>query len=399
MKLVWYECKKICNLKLILFLIAFTFLFYNLFIRCTIHPEDNAGCVASDDLVDILQNEYGYDTILLYEDFSVLEEIRLKQVEQLDKLVRASEVLSSEGITSWEQLRNTDYEDLTEEANDARSDISFGSGQRQVFLVQHIEHYYDIMKYNPIMGIEDGKEFEAAKTFQSHTGNRNASDAVISLIAKYMENDQLSLLPNGVVGHTSLDFPKIGILMIISCLVLILPYPIRERLSGVIPLHKTTQTGRNLWKTQYGAVILSCTLVCLVQLLVFGIQLQISGILRYFHFPINGNGYIYHWIDTTFGMYLLANGIFYTLIALGSATIFFLMSRVSSNYIIGIAIGIPVTILLGTATYMCMRFFLQIRNGFVDLLPYLSLVLLLSVSTWFICFMINRSEQRRDILL
>ncbi len=399
MKLIWYECKKICNWKLILFLLAFTFLFYQLFIWCIIHPEDSAGCVAADDLAYILQEEYGYkDGMLPYEDFSFLEEIRLEQLQQLDQLVLEYEALQAEGITSYEQLCDFALEELSEEAYNARLDIDFETGIRQVFLVQHIESIYEMMKYRPIMGIEDGRELEAAINFQDSSGNRNSSDFALSVIAKHMKKDQMSLLPDSIMRtHVSRDFPLIGILMIVSCMILVLPYQIREQLAGVLSLHKTTSIGRRLCKWQMGAVLLSSFIVSILQVIIFGIVLYRSNILQYFHFPINGTGISYYWLNVTFGTYFMINGLCYIFLALCLAMIFFLVSYIASNYIVGLGIGIPVTFALGWTIYTCMKCFLEIKNGFTDWIPYLSLFVFLGTISLLIYFKINEREQKGDI--
>ena len=81
MRLFFYECKKIMNIRLILILALFTVLFYYLFMQCMYYPWDNAGSVAQMDLSDRLMKEYG--TALRYEDIGVLTEIKAEQTERL----------------------------------------------------------------------------------------------------------------------------------------------------------------------------------------------------------------------------------------------------------------------------------------------------------------------------
>ncbi len=208
----------------------------------------------------------------------------------------------------------------------------------------------------------------------------------------------MSLLPNSITRtHVSNDFVLIGILMIISSMILVLPYQIRERLAGVLSLYKTTTTGRILCKRQMGAVLLSSFFVSILQVLIFGIVLYRSNILRYFHFPINGTGISYYWLDITFGTYFVINGVCYIFLALCSAMIFYLVSYISSNYIVGIGIGVPVAFGLGWIVRLCMRNFLEIKNGFTDWIPYISLFVLFGTVSVIIYFMLNKKEQQSDI--
>ena len=132
MRLFFYECKKIMNIRLILILALFTVLFYYLFMQCMHYPWENASCVGEMDLSERLMKEYG--TVLRYEDMGALSEIKAEQTERLDRLVQENATLQKAGITGWEELAevlaNSDEEPIRSTA--FLLTISGRHGQRSI---------------------------------------------------------------------------------------------------------------------------------------------------------------------------------------------------------------------------------------------------------------------------
>ena len=242
MRLFFYECKKIMNIRLILILALFTVLFYYLFMQCMYYPWDNAGSVAQMDLSDRLMKEYG--TALRYEDIGVLTEIKAEQTERLDRLVQENAMLQKAGITGWEELvevlANSDEQSGADTVNGvsvddlwaARTEIDFGSGQREVFLKQAIEGIEEQMKYKPFMGVEKGQEEQAAQkiveSFSDSWDNENEVMAAVRRVEEVIRENRMSLLPDSAFEYVRWDLPRLGLLMVISCMILILPCEIRN---------------------------------------------------------------------------------------------------------------------------------------------------------------------------
>uniref|UniRef100_UPI00405625FF hypothetical protein n=1 Tax=Agathobacter sp. TaxID=2021311 RepID=UPI00405625FF len=399
MKILTYECRKILNLRLLIFLIVFTGLFYNMFMGIMMHPDDNAECVAGNDFAATLREEYGYDTILPYEDFGVLEEIRQKQFAKLDVLVQESSVLREEGITSYQELEAMDHQEMRENVYGELIRIDFEDGTRQVFLKQHIASIYESMEFHPTLGIAKGKEPEAADTFLSHATADGYTRDAVKRVADVIAQNRLSLLPNSAVFHLEMDFPKFGVLLIISCLVFILPYQIREHLAGGNVLFAATNMGRNLWNIRYLSAVISCFGVCLAQFFVFCIALAKAGILQYWSYPANGNMDDFYWMDMNLGTCLILKGILYSVIALSTMTVFYLISRLAQNYIVGIAIGIPATVGFGFFTVWFTDGFMDVRLSIEnDLLrPIGFAAVLAGIAAAIVCGL-RYWDKRRDIL-
>ena len=312
MRIILYECKKILRLPLLIILILFTLLFYNLFMNSQHYPNDNADLVAQEDLAHILMDKY--QTSLPYSEMGILQEIKQQQFETLDSLVQNNEVLQNAGIKSWQQLRAMDMDTMEEEISEAQSEIMFDTGMREVFLYQDIENTEEHMEYIPFMGIENGKEEEAARKICEAQIKPDSDKASCHRIAQVIARNEMSLLPTGAFQRATEDIARLGMLLIFSCLLLILPYQIRERLAHVNPLFATTSTGRGIFGKRYVAAIISCLMICLLQAGIFLLVLFKVGILKYSSCLSSGNGWDYLWFDMSFGSYLALN--------IGSAILF-----------------------------------------------------------------------------
>ena len=400
MKLLIYEVKKILNVKLLIVLCLFTMLFYNMFMEMWIHPEDSADCRAQNDFATILKDEYGYETHLPYEDYGVLEEVRQEQIGKLDKMVQNSSILQEEGVTTYEQLKAMlDDEMMSDAVEEELNRITFDEGIREVFLKQTIEWIYESMKVCPVFGVEEGKELEVADKILLYSSSYNDyTKEAIERVARVIKENRLSLMPTSILHHLLFDFPRFGVLLVISCLLLILPYQIRERLAGVNPLMATTHTGRNLWKRRYVSAVVACVLVCAVQSIVFCMVLDRADALQYWDYAISGNNCNMFWFDMNFGTYLIVNFVLYTVVAISAMTVFYLISRLSANYIVGVAMGIPITVVIGVLLTLFTKSFLYVQRSMAyDVLRPIGFALILLVVASIIAYCLHKWDKRRDV--
>lgn len=400
MKLLVYEVKKILNVKLLIVLCLFTMLFYNMFIQMWIHPQDSADCRAQNDLPTVLRDEYGYETHLPYEDYEVLEQVRQEQIRKLDEMVLKSSILQEAGITSYQQLRAMEYDTMTDAVEEELNRIMFDEGIREVFLMQTIEGIYDRMEVCPVFGVKEGKELEVADKILLYSSSYNDyTEEAVERVASVIKENRLSLMPESILHHLLFDFPRFGILLVISCLLLILPYQIKERLAGVNPLMATTHIGRGLWKWRYASAIISCVLVCAVQSIAFCMVLNRAEAMQYWNYAISGTDHRdMFWLDMSFGTYLIVNFVLYTVVSIRAMTVFYLISRLSANYIVGVAIGIPITVVIGALLPLFTRAFLSVeRSMLYDVVRPIGIVFVLFVAAMCIVFVLQKWDKRRDV--
>lgn len=363
------------------------------------------------DLSDRLMKEYG--TVLRYEDMGVLTEIKEEQTDRLDRLVQENATLQKAGITGWEELAevlaNSDEESEADTVNGvlvddlwaARTEIDFGSGQREVFLKQAIEGIEEQMKYEPFMGVETGQEEQAAQkiveSFSDSWNNEKESQSAVKRVAEVIKENRMSLLPSSSFEYVRWDLPRLGLLMVISCMILILPCEIRERLSRVNPICAAASVGRGIWKKRRIAAVACMALICLIQAGVFLLMLARAGILKYLVCPSGGNGRDYLWTDMSFGTWLLLSLLLYLFFALGASALFQMISRFTPNYIVGLAAGIPIAVLLGLFCTAGVTDFFYLEHGWSSIwMPLLKtgIMIAAAVAIWILSC---RRDMIRDI--
>ena len=145
MRIILYECKKILKLPLLVIIILFTLLFYNLFMDSQYYPNDDASLAAGVDLAHILMDKY--QTVLPYSEMGILQEIKQQQLQSLDSLVQHNEVLQNAGVKDYQQLRGMDMDAVGKEIQEAFWEIDFDKGIREVFLYQGIDSIEEHMDY------------------------------------------------------------------------------------------------------------------------------------------------------------------------------------------------------------------------------------------------------------
>lgn len=398
MRILKYECKKILNIKMLILIFLFTYLFYDMFTILLVHPNDNQACIAQNDLADALDDNYG--TSLSYEDFYALEEVLQSQIVKLDSLVKESTVLQKAGITNYEELKEVGTESVDNEILNEMNRITFESGIRETFLKQHIEKLYEMMEIHPVVGVEPGKEIEAANTFLSHKIEHEYSNDAVNRVADVIKENKLSLIPNSVMFHLENDLPRFGILLVISCLILILPYQIKEKLAGVNTLFATTNTGRRIWDKRFCSTMISCLFMCILQFIILCGILARANILKYWNYPINGNGDDFYWFNMGLGDYIIINVLMYSILTLGISTVFYFISRKSMNYIVAIAVGVPVAIGFSVLIMELRNSFLAVTKsiGYNLVCPTIFVVIILGIAIAIICCL-KRWDQRRDIFI
>ena len=85
--------------------------------------------------------------------------------------------------------------------------------------------------------------------------------------------------------------------------------------------------------------------------------------LQYWNYAISGNDGDMFWVDMNFGTYILVHFSIYTVIAISVMTVFYLISRLSVNYIVGVAIGISTTVVVGVLLPMFTESFLDVQRS------------------------------------
>lgn len=115
---------------------------------------------------------------------------------------------------------------------------------------------------------------------------------------------------------------------------------------------------------------------------------------------MNGNGSDFYWLDMNLGSYLILKTVLYSMIALGVMTVFYLISRLSANYIVGTAVGVPTVVLFGILTINYTKSFLNVTKSIeYDLMRPIGFTAILLGLAVAIVYGLRRWDQRRDIFV
>ncbi len=142
-----------------------------------------------------------------------------------------------------------------------------------------------------------------------------------------------------------------GIFAILSVVILLTPFGVRENLSRMPSEQWPTRTGRGICRYQFAAMLLSSAALFLLELLIFGSIYATTGTGFFWNSPTQtfllGD---FFWFDLTYGQYVLCSLGMVLLLMLGAAGAVFALSYVSTSSISAILKVLPLTVALVFAT-------------------------------------------------
>ena len=131
-------------------------------------------------------------------------------------------------------------------------------------------------------------------------------------------------------------------MLLFTVAILLTPYLVRERRSGVRGLFYPCRKGRPLFATQFGASLAAAALAEAVQFAVF--------FVLFFNSPHRVDRLFFNcdcsgWWDMTFGQYIVWSCVILFVLAFGFALVSFAVSKLCTNYIAALAVQIPLIFL------------------------------------------------------
>lgn len=409
MRIFWYEWKKIFNVKLLLLLAIFTYFYAQIYYWGIINfPGAGPGSdVYITYISKTLRDEVGMT--IHKSEFYLLDEILEDMLRDKNTLIQESEILAREGITNSEEMDAVTSEyirRMNEGDADARqvveeiNRILFLDGPVANSVADEIQYLYeDLEGEGPgyINFLCDTREEAMASAKKALTGSSDPDPLMVEWLAKFFYTDEMSLLPQWVFNTTRTNFPNLATIMLISVAILILPWQIRERLSGIRDLQGSSAAGRKLWDRQLLVSLAAAAVVCAVQTMVFILAMDVSDMTYYWNYPIYGAR---QWVQFPFtlGEYVLFSAGMMTLYVLACTVLFHLISRVAANYVVGFALILGPFLLLNSFTYNLFIGMIMISSTasetFSRYLTILAFVLAAAVIGW----SMSRFHRRKDVV-
>ena len=409
MRIFWYEWKKIFNIKLLLLLAIFTYFYAQIYYWGIINfPGAGPGSdVYITYISKTLRDEVGMT--IHKSEFYLLDEILEDMLKDKNTLIQESEILAREGITNSEEMDAVTSEyirRMNEGDADARqvveeiNRILFLDGPVANSVADEIQYLYeDLEGEGPgyINFLCDTREEAMASAKKALTGSSDPDPLMVEWLAKFFYTDEMSLLPQWVFNTTRTNFPNLATIMLISVAILILPWQIRERLSGIRDLQGSSAAGRKLWDRQLLVSLAAAAVVCAVQTMVFILAMDVSDMTYYWNYPIYGAR---QWVQFPFtlGEYVLFSAGMMTLYVLACTVLFHLISRVAANYVVGFALILGPFLILNSFTYNLFIGMIMISSTasetFSRYLTILAFVLAAGVIGW----SMSRFHRRKDVV-
>ena len=326
------ELRKIFDIRLVIGIIVFTVLFYNMFMEITRHP---CGGQCTDSSYDIpfaakLVDEFGPK--IEFDEWYKLENKEKQIEEKIEKEIAGNEILNSNGITTLKELYEKENE-LYEKGS---------LNENEKLLEKKIDEF---ILYNEKTGkmffelqcLENIKEFRGiiygvSKKDVAKLDNRDA---------KRMTKQYVSLLPEGVLYIFNEDMKYMSALIIIISFVLICAYQIRERLSGVMPLYVSTKVGRKIFSVQLFASIIAVLIVSALQLGIYTLMYYPKGLAIFWsceNWSCARNSFLFDGIS--FGTYMFIFEMAVLMFCVFGAIFVYCIARLAENYIWGIIFSI-----------------------------------------------------------
>ncbi len=341
MRIIGKECLKILDLRRISVIVIFTVMYYLLFIHLDTYPHiPTLGGMTETSYVPELVRDVGPS--LSRDQWYLLEEKRRTLLAEINEILSSHPALAEAGIDTYDKWKEA-YHALflaSETSTLATHVMSLytqeGPAQRCLSLLSYIDDLNEIYEMGFLFSVPPS---EAASIAEEHWSY--ASPLYKKVIPLFCQRD-LSMLPLTISTLLWTDMRHMIILLIICSLILLVPCQIQERLCEVIPLYATTHTGRRIFTKQFAAQLLSCGIVTLVQLLIYvGIYIS-KGLAVYWNCPAWPAEFNTFWLDITFGTYMAIYLSMMWLFVMGNTVLAYCIGRCSGNYIVGIAISIPI---------------------------------------------------------
>ena len=155
--------------------------------------------------------------------------------------------------------------------------------------------------------------------------------------------DEMSLLPNAAYQLLNTDFLNLVILSVVCCFAVILPYQISDRLRGVLPIAVSTKTGRQIFKKQMAACACAGAIIAAVLGGIYSFLLYRKHVFVFWNCPLSHEPYQL-WTDMTMGEYWCLCLVLLEVISVAGALLAWFLGRLSSHYITGLAVAIPVAV-------------------------------------------------------
>lgn len=338
MQIFWNELRKILNWRMLVILLVFTGLYYNLAMK-------NSLAYSAADLAEIQTGQamlQKYGTSMDSAEQDDFENTIFKDMKQ-----KVNQQIAGMKAFQDAHIKNVDELEALAKKGGSESAALYNSLGKTVSETENNPSPYDVYENaRSMIGNFKSKTIHAATEPQAYKG----SDAASVKEREQAGRTSFSVLPSCVEGSLKTLVYSLFVLLVFSVVILITPYLVRERRSGVRTLAYTSKKGRALFRTQFAAALAAAVLVAAVQFAVLLFLLctgqhRVDFVFRdcLISNTIFDQGFL--WWDLTLGQSMLLNCLLVFAFVIGFAVFSFVISKLCRNYVAAVAVQIPAVLL------------------------------------------------------
>ena len=415
MRIICNELKKIWSLKILVIIVILSgFVFISMSGNIAGYPR--GVWFLEVDMTHHLTEKYG--TTLTRDDFEDFLKYEETIIQEVNEFIASRQVFIDAGIFDLDDYlafryeTGQLYETLTDEELKQRVSITAEMG-----FITRLRDGTDIQPnpHEPSMAWRKWTSFhnvveryrtnvlgesEWEATIDSFIAHAPLSEREKQRAIEIRDSGEITnIMTFWTVMHTWRYAVSLAPLVIFATLILVSQLITTDRASRVNWLQYSSKQGRDIFKKQFLAVLISAvfmtTLLVVIFAGVYGVRTEVYELWN------NGiNSFLnsrFYWFSITFGQYsLLISGIMY-LLSIGTATVAFVFSRFSRNVITLLLKIIPLFIASAILSDWILEDFLAIHYGGDIILQFFALAIALFVAG-IIAFVVIKRERRVELV-
>lgn len=333
MKIIFWEIKKIWNIKILALMFILSIMYYQLLISFNVeyfangHPDKEIFDYGAQ-----LTQKYG--PTLEENEYQEFIKTREDLVAQANEYIKNDPTFASIGVYNYKDFENIDYQYATDNQIEIHS------------LLFDEKYNYIGFKIQTVNEIKENYENQH-EYYQLHISRSERTREAGRLQEIINSKSYLSIMPYVVIDNYSDYTSWFIVLIILNLLILLSPLLVQDRIRQMHLLQYTAKRGRKILVSQFCAVMISAFLLITLQIIAAISLYDPLGTQIFLHNNLTSFiSYTDYWSDITYGQLIIINILMTYTLGLGIAGITFALSKWSNHYVSLILKLIPVFILL-----------------------------------------------------
>ena len=403
MRIFWKEFKKLFDIKLIVLLGVFTVLFYIVYMQIYMYPAGGQMTNSPYDMPCAAELIKDIGPVLKLDDWSKFTQKKQQKTDEINKIIAADEKLTKEGISTIEQMYNWENNESEKESpkntrieNEVdRLRFDDKKTSKLMFELQFMNRIEECRGSSTGYGVEK----KALEKFEKELlSDNDYTEYYMKNIEKRVTKDYVSFLPAGMYYVLGADMQHMAVLIIICSFAIIIISQIKERIRGVLPLYVTSKTGRGVFKKQLQAVVAASFSVGVIQCMIYVAVFCIKGLYVFWrceNWPFEDN--VMFLDNISFGAYMVIYIMMVLIFSAAVAVPAYLIGRLAVNYIVGIAMSIPVCIVIGKIMFNILYVIFSLEQSYIMEFKPLFVILAGVLLAVIIAGIIMKADKTRDV--